>query len=628
MNQIDRYTLLEQFHKESHQSIHMAIHKDKDHEIALVNRIDRNGPLSEETFLQLVRHLNNVSFYDIADQFTLVTQYHGGMPLISYVSRMRPSDDDRLQLFNDVLRGMMDYDSLSAEFKSALMDAQQIVVNKGNVNFNEVLFLKNLQNPVDFHQRIRDIGNLILKDVQSPIARHVLAFLQSQAFADNASVKSIFSQCQRLLQGDAMVLVDAYSSQPQSVYIAVDPYLQEPLASEAIEAISIDGIDASVIGAEDDDQGINVGNEAYRDTFDQIVKETPDTSPEVASNDATNNATDDIFTAIPSAFPIDDPWQKEDLVTTPVQSAPTTVAPVVAPVEEVATAPKVSEIHIGLTEKRQKPERQKRTGGSAGALRFIWQGLLLVALLLAVVWYVFLKEETPAPPFASYQVVASKSGWTLQSNAIAYAPATLAKYQWKVIYNSDIIAESDAAEFTFKPKENGDYQIILTVTDSYGQISQPFINVLHFDGTLELPTDQPTTEATEDPLGGIPASENPGEVIEDNVNYQGAPSSQRLFKPSDKRYGILQQKNIFVSKGDVLSLWLKASDLKAVDMYLVGYKDDKVVYEQTWQFTPVTAQFEKTQHTFESHGLDRIELFVQSENAYVWYDSYAIDTIK
>lgn len=590
MNQIDRYTLLEQFHKESHQSIHMAIHKDKDHEIALVNRIDRDGPLSEDTFLQLVRHLNNVSFYDVADQFTLVTQYHGGMPLISYVSRMRPSDEDRLQLFNDVLRGMIDYDSLSADFKSVLMDAQQIVVNKGTVNFNEILFLKNLQNPVDFHQRIRDIGSMILKDVQSPIARHVLAFLQSQAFADNSSVKSIFSQCQRLLQGDAMVLVDAYSPQPQSVYIAVDPYLQEPLATEAIEAISID-------------------KQPDRDAFRETDNEPLEAAPVVPINIISDNTLNDT----PSSE-----------APTPVQN--TTAA--VIPAEETITAPKVSEIHIGLTEKREKSEGQKRTAGGAGAMRFIWQGLLLVAILLAVVWYVFLKEETPSPPFASYQVVASKSGWTLQSNAIAYAPATLSKYQWKVIYNSDIIAESDAAEFTFKPKENGDYQIILTVTDSYGQISQPFINVLHFDGTLELPTDKPTTETTEDPLGGIPASTKPGEVIEDTVNYQGAPSSQRLFKPSDKRYGIIQQKNIFVSKGDVLSLWLKASDLKSVEMYLVGYKNGKVVYEQTWQFTPVTAQFEKTQHTFESHGLDRIELFVQSPNAYVWYDTYAIDTIK
>lgn len=591
MKQIDRYTLLEQFHKEPYQTIYMAINKEKEHEIGLVNLIDRNGPLTEDNFQQLVRHLHNVAFYDSSDQFKLITLFNEGMPLGSFLKNMRPSDETRLQLLSDILKGFSDYDPLPVRFKCALMDSHQLVVNQNQVFMNEVIFLKHLVETDDFHRKIKEVADMLLIGVNSPIAKHIQAFFRSTAFMQIPTIKSIHHQCLRLLDGDTMVLVDAVSGTTEPMFIAVDPrpILENDYSGDnQIDNYTLDNIAAS----------------GFSTNYQEIPQKQFTSEP-----------------MLPNASPE---------ITNPV-IVESSISKVEVPNENIAgdiQNHQKSHVHIGLTEKRESDRGPKDTQIRRSWLP--WLNLLIIPIILIASWYVFLKEETPNKPFASYQVIASKSGWTLQSNAIAYSPATITKYHWKIIFDGEIISESNASEFSFKPSKTGDYQVILTVTDNYQQISSPFINVLHFDGSFELTPDNPNTDGVkiDDLLGGVPPSTTIGEIVKDTVNFHSAPNSSRLFPSANQKYEVALLSNLFVSKGDVMSVWIKTSQLEPVRLQLIGIKMGKQVYTYEWTFTPATNDFEKVTHTFNAHGLDSLVLNMETTNEYVWFDSFVTETIK
>lgn len=616
MKQIDRYNILEQFHKEAHQTIYMAIDKEKEHEVALVNTIDRNSVLTDDAFNELVRHLSNVSYYDLSDKLVLVTNYNAGIPLITYLHNYQTDEEARLNLLSECLKKSCDYETLPSTFQSVLIDSHQIVIYKKEVFFNEVILLRDLQNAVDFHGKIQDLAFVILGDSKGVMSKHVFSFFNSTAFFSNPSIKNIYSQFLKLRSGDTMVLVD-------------------PVSHNVSDNLVVTAIPIS-IAKQDDVTAMPIslakqGNEGFvqlamDEPTEQALQPQPQPiQPLPLPFETTTSSTPNQYSEIPETS---EPLQVIDIPATmdspPPFQVPADISnqPTSDPIQQpklVNTTAIPSELHIGLTERRTN----FKTDQPKTKWHFPWLMLIFLAMVGFGWWYIFIHEELPNPPIASYEMITTDTGWQFTSRAIAYAPATIKDYQWTVLLNGETIETHNTERFLFNPTKSGSYIISLSVTDSYKQKSQGFSNTLQFeakDGGAETPN---TSDLSE-----LPESFTPGEILEDLKVFQTAPSSQRISIPSSKLYGIASKKDTLVNKGDLMSIWLKTSDLKPVSILLIGYKDGVKSYETHWTFKPSVLNFELVSHTFDASSLDQVDLFIQSDNVYVWFDAFNLETIK
>jgi len=526
MNQLDRYKLLEPFYQEPYQTIYMAINKDKEDEVALVNTIDRDKDISDTDFEKLVHHLTNVSYYSLDDKLILVTSYNEGIPIINYLKNYPLDADERIALLTLYLKGIQEYDSLSASLQSCLIELNQIVVHNNGIFFNEIITLKSLKPPTTLHSKILQVVDAFGFNSNDATSLRILEFFNSGAFLNIQSLKLLYSTYIALIKNNNLPPLII----PQS--ISTPPTFSSAVLLE-----------------------------------NEHVIDEEDLTPPLLKDDVITIGLTEIKN-IPSDIPISNPSK----------------------------------------------ERQTRT--------FPWLWLFLIPIIAFAAWYIFNKEDIPNPPQASFQVVATQNGWMFQSTSISSEPAQLSSYDWKIYHSGLLLIEQQSERFSFKPESEGQYTIRLVVTDTYLQKSSPYELILTYDLTQDMTEDAQSNDVHDE------ADQIVGSIIDDQFVYYSRPSSKRITLGTQESFEIIRHKNTYSQHANLMSIWIKSSDLKPISLLIKTYTNGQLSYETQVNYTPNMMDFQLFTYTLKNKAFDTLTIEVQSLNNYIWFDSFILETAK
>lgn len=589
MKQIDKYNLLELFHKDDQQSVYMAINREKESEIALVNEIKRNQLMPDFIFEELVRNLTNVSFYELGSELVLATIYNEGTPLKTYLDNYQPDNQTRFNMMYELLLKCSDYDSLPGNYKSILIDPQQMVYKNDHILLNEVILLKDLENASNFHDKLRNLFYLLLDELDSPKAHAILDYVDSDEFTETALIKDIFKKY-RNLYNDAAQVQEKDEHLTAFVPVGID------LDSDEEELASFD----EPLDSYEEDL----------DSFEEPFESDEEDTEASAGQDEPDAEDEDVTSTV---LPIP-PTELDDFL------------------DDSSAEPDRGEIRAEpdyFTEHRKALAERSLTEEKKEKRKTPWLLLLLIPLIFLIFWFIFYTPEEDPGIAVDFEVVPFTNGWMFNNKTSTAEDTTIKRYLWSVTKDGVIIETFETEQAIFQPTENGEYTITLVIIDSNDRMSESFSKTLMYDGFKE--SDDGEVEGgdgTSEEVTPIPEDTKAGDVYPDESTSKTGKASVRITDPSDKFYPVLSLSNIFVSSGDIASMWIKTSDNKSVELKLLGYKDGTLITDYTFTHEPSLADFELVTFTFDYSGADKVVLEIKSDNKYVWVDSLIVETIK
>jgi len=166
---LSKYTIVQIFKSNDFQKIYIAT-DNKDNQAVVINTIFIEGNDSiwdsvEQGYKNIFNHI--LHFERIENQMIFVTKVEEGLSLNAYLKDFCPTFTERVNLINQYLYSIKQYDLLPNNIKSILVDESQIIINKGRLSFDElIIFDKDSFESKNFESVINNII-IVLKKLTS-----------------------------------------------------------------------------------------------------------------------------------------------------------------------------------------------------------------------------------------------------------------------------------------------------------------------------------------------------------------------------------------------------------------------------------------------------------------------------
>jgi len=138
-----QYRIMDIFEKTPFQNLMLASCIDSPDDIVVINEIVWTPLFTRFTAALTANALINLRYRSEDDSsFQIVTPYHRGIPLETYLSGHNPPFANRINLCYGMLKDISHYSPLPAWIQDILIDEDQIVVWENRLFFNELVILK------------------------------------------------------------------------------------------------------------------------------------------------------------------------------------------------------------------------------------------------------------------------------------------------------------------------------------------------------------------------------------------------------------------------------------------------------------------------------------------------------
>lgn len=185
---LDLYTIVQTFKDNEFQKIFVGT-DNKSNQAVVINTIFTNDDYSlwDSIEKNYKSFFNNVIHFErLKEKIVLVTEVGDGLSLSSYLNNFSPSFTERTNLIYQYIRGIKKYEFLPNNIKSILVDKSQLVIDKGNLFFDElIIFNENSFYIKSFDSVIDNIVSILkeltsIKDInyeELPLYIKIMGFL-------------------------------------------------------------------------------------------------------------------------------------------------------------------------------------------------------------------------------------------------------------------------------------------------------------------------------------------------------------------------------------------------------------------------------------------------------------------
>ncbi|MEW9123385.1 MAG: hypothetical protein AB2421_11815 [Thermotaleaceae bacterium] len=170
------------------QDIYLATSKANPEETVLVNILRDKGFLSSNSKKNLRKSLQNLLHLEETNEgLVLITKSAKGIPLSQYLHQDTIDIDTQIYMLFQYLKGISRYTSLSNNLVHGLIDELQVFVNKGLLEFSElILSTPALQSTIDFKSIVEKVTALSKRifsydtldsHLKTPFVRKIIQFI-------------------------------------------------------------------------------------------------------------------------------------------------------------------------------------------------------------------------------------------------------------------------------------------------------------------------------------------------------------------------------------------------------------------------------------------------------------------
>ncbi len=191
MRQVHDYTIMDTFLKNQFQCISMAVHAINNNEIALINEIEKQSPISAGDYQMLTEKMTNLTFSNADGKYTLITIYNEGRPFPTFIKNFRLDSAAKRELFERILDKISHYDGLPNALLALLIDENQIIIADDDVLLNEIINLDKYDEQVSFHEPLKIIIEKLFDLLNSPAESDLLAYVNSDQFYLQDSLRNV-----------------------------------------------------------------------------------------------------------------------------------------------------------------------------------------------------------------------------------------------------------------------------------------------------------------------------------------------------------------------------------------------------------------------------------------------------
>ncbi len=682
MSYLDKYTILESFHKNSLQNLQMAYLKSDPTQIVVINLLNPSAFFDTEDFEHCFNRFTSIIEYSCTkESCLLVTRYHEGYPLEKYIAGFQPSLDFKLKLshhFFDILRHYVTAPLIILE---KLIDPKHLIIKDDLLCHNELLVFEDpMVSPHDFQSISKKLGALLSILIPDESNRHAQSFytiiddlLLGSHYVDLLAVINDYDRVTSKYK-PSLPVTPLSTGRQETVWDAFSELAAAaPLGAFALGAVS-NPLDENVDRLpthESDSSDANPENlenvnnkevlpaseglepfespeisedlepfespvtsedlepfESPETSEDLEPSESPETSesPEASENhEALEPAVDiplegDLLQEVVSAD------EMPQVISTPANDPSLEAFPGFEKKEEDALeADPFEAIHLQIDDRLKLEEERKRK---------MWLILipLLIVLLTAVGFGLFrsFSFKTYPIPVASFTQSKADGKWIF-TNASTNDPNTsLKSYYWTISQGGTSVYTLTDKDFAYTFATNGTYTVSLKVMDSKLKWSKPFSVTLVIEDALFADTqvDPPTESAITSQSDTTSQISN--RVEEDTTTVRTGTSSYKVSlegtEASPPR--IVLSKVNFEGKG-VLSLWLKTPEKGTLTLDFTGLSADKTLFttEIVVDNYPQNQWYLVTK-SIDTQPIQTLWIDVAGTVKTLWIDDFALETLK
>lgn len=676
MSYLDKYTILESFHKNSLQHIQMGYLKQDPSQIVVINSLFLQTKLPLTDIRSALDCFTSYLDFESTDNaLVFVTLYNEGHAIEKYIENFPLPLEVRLSIAHQLFELFRRYVSLPLYIQDKLMDASHMIVAKEHLYHNELLlFDEDYVLPQDFYTLSIRFGKLLAFIVPDISDRHAQSFytiiddlLQGNIFADLNTVVKTYDQIaakhkQTVTPGIIPVVsTDAAKTDvwtpfqvssvqaPPIHHIAASPLFPGEIklsnASEKLEQSHsvkkekdlpddfpfkdivipsfIKNVDPKVT------QGISAQENTPTVENDITERLYENTDPMVENLVPLNHEQPNKTVTTDTVQPILIETQDDDLFENASESDSTIEAVTMASDsmtdDQLNATESIESIHLQIDDRLEIEARRKKR---------LWLFLIPLLLVLStLLGFVLLNpNQVKAYDAPTAQFTQSKIGddWYFENLSISDPLLTLTAHYWTVTKEGSTLFTTTDKDLTYHFETVGTYTIALKTMDSKSRWSAPFAMSLAIDDeslrtnseTNPTTTIAPVAGNTTTPISpGIerdPSEARSGEgsyLI--SLNESGANAPQLVLSPYP-----------FEGKG-VIALWMKASQIAPLEMIFVGKNKDSVNFTEslTLKDYPLNQWFLVTK-TIDSKLIDTLIIDFKGSNLSFWVDDISIETIK
>ncbi|AKL94200.1 hypothetical protein CACET_c06900 [Clostridium aceticum] len=163
---IHEFDIHEMFSSTDMQKIFIGASKKNAEEFVVINIVNDERFLQEETKKQLQCLDNLIYFEDLDEAIVLVTRFNKAIYLTEYMDQNVVSIKERLDLAYQYLKKIAMYEDLPNDIKGMLIEEAQVIIKDGNIALNDLLIIgKNSISREDNFQRVSKLVGSVLNTI-------------------------------------------------------------------------------------------------------------------------------------------------------------------------------------------------------------------------------------------------------------------------------------------------------------------------------------------------------------------------------------------------------------------------------------------------------------------------------
>lgn len=657
MSYLDKYTLLETYHRNNLQHIQTGYLTQDTSQVVFINCLFKKSKLPIQNFeYALPQFTSYLDFEETEEALVFITLYNEGYAIEKYFESYPLTLEVRLSIAHQLFDLMRRYISLPLFIQDKLIDTSHLIVAKEQLFHNELLvFSEDYALPLHFNDISIRLGKLLSFIVPDVSDRHAQSFytiiddlLQGNAFSDLSAVFNTYdliaAKHRQIIaakhhtgttQTDVWTAFQELSSDvlpiTQAVTAPIDSIVSDPLITEENPKQDLplkkekdlpddfpfkDIIIPSFIK--------NIESKINHDTTDPYI-------PMPVETELTEKANDDMLvedlvvadstdnTTIPVSRDdlesVDEIDSDEGADTTP-DTLTDTHADEMDPIES---------IHLQIDDRLEIESRRKKR---------LWLILIPTLLVLStLLGYVLLNPsqlKAYEPPIAQFSQSKIGDVWHFQNLSTSDPMLTLTAYYWTVAQGGSTLYTTTDKDLTYDFKTVGTYIITLKAMDSKSKWSAPFTMSLAIDDVSLQADITPPIDTTVAPSGDKTTSPISPGIERDPSEARSGEGSYliTLKETSDPMPELVLDPYSFEGKG-VVALWMKAPQSSPIEMTFIGKNENNTLFTDSLSLKdyPVNQWFLVTK-TIETQLIDTFVINFKGSNFSFWVDDISIETIK
>lgn len=282
---------------------------------------------------------------------------------------------------------------------------------------------------------------------------------------------------------------------------------------------------------------------------------------------------------------------------------------------------------------------------------FLIPATIFAAILLVVLGFMFIPPLFTSDgdyqlPEASFTLTQEGDNLLCKNTSQAFGGEVIDESVWVVEKNGkEVGSRSVEGTKTFQVSgmSAGVYSIKLTVRDSKGEWSDPFVlekeiqsseskaleNQIQTQNELASSQSFKSVASSEEQLDEYPVSTTINVTEDDSIFYKGTKSFKINLENGDT-FASLSFNPIEIKPGSTISFMIMSNDVSPIKINMIGYNQGNVAFEKNlvsknstkldWTTSSIQMNGEKT--------VDKLVIRLEAEQAIIWFDELSIRTFK